>query len=159
MPKRRRTTGRSQPPVPVPVMLPPTEQEEVPDSGPNEFNMSWVLAGGTVIVALLVLLDLREMVQPRRPQKLAINTCQEVISRDAELTKEQLAKFLTVPERDQKQRVQSIVQQPYCQLPKLEVRSGVEADREAYPIKDDRKVQLVILYEGDEYAGYTISPR
>src|SRR3712207_8910256 len=40
-----------------------------------------------------------------------------------------LAQFLTISERDSRQRVQDILQLPYCQLPDLEVRADVRAER------------------------------
>ena len=59
--------------------------------------------------------------------------------------------------RDAKTRVRQIVSEPYCQLPTLKVRSGVDAEREAYPLAFDPGTTLVILYENDEYAGYRFS--
>jgi len=61
---------------------------------------------------------------------------------------------LAVPERDRKSKVEEILKQPYCQLPTLEVRAGIAAERVAYPLAFDPQSWLVILYEGDEYAGY-----
>jgi hypothetical protein len=49
------------------------------------------------------------------------------------------------------------VSEPYCKLPTLNVRAGVEAEREAYPLEFDPATTLVILYENDEYAGYRFS--
>ena len=83
--------------------------------------------------------------------------CNAVVSNEAQLSREQLAKLLTIPERDAKTRVRQIVSEPYCQLPTLKVRSGVDAEREAYPLAFDPGTTLVILYENDEYAGYRFS--
>ena len=77
----------------------------------------------------------------------------EVLS-SAQLSREQLAKLLTVPERDSKQRIRQIVDQPYCQLEPLGVRAGVEAEREAYPLAFAPDTTFIILYEDGEYAGY-----
>lgn len=83
--------------------------------------------------------------------------CNTVISSDAQLSREQLAQLLTIPERDAKSRVREVVSEPYCQLPTLKVRSGVDAEREAYPLAFDPGTTLVILYENNEYAGYRFS--
>ena len=43
---------------------------------------------------------------------------------------------------------------PYCQLPNLEVRAGATAERFVYPLAFDPQISLIVLYEGDEYAGF-----
>ncbi len=83
--------------------------------------------------------------------------CNSVVSDNAQLSREQLAQLLTIPERDAKSRVRQVVSEPYCQLPTLKVRSGVDAEREAYPLAFDPGTTLVILYENNEYAGYRFS--
>jgi len=80
--------------------------------------------------------------------------CTAVVEPTARLSREQLAKLLTVPERDPKASITDIVAAPYCRLPEIEVRSGVVAVREVYPLAFDPSTRLVILYENDEYAGY-----
>ncbi|MEM8611636.1 MAG: hypothetical protein AAGF93_06425 [Cyanobacteria bacterium P01_H01_bin.105] len=84
-------------------------------------------------------------------------SCNTVVSDQAKLSREQLAKLLTIPEQDPKERVRQVVSEPYCELPALKVRSGVEAEREAYPLAFDPGTTLVILYENNEYAGYRFS--
>ena len=81
-------------------------------------------------------------------------TCEGDITETARLSREQLLQLLAVPERDSKSRIRQIVQTPYCQLSSLQVRAGVDAVREAYPLAFDPETTLVILYENDEYAGY-----
>jgi hypothetical protein len=83
--------------------------------------------------------------------------CQGTIKAQVAISREQLAQLLTIPERDSKERVTDILKEPYCQLPNLEVRSGVVAEREVYPLAFDPQTRLVVLYEGDEYAGYRFS--
>ena len=83
--------------------------------------------------------------------------CTDVVSDNSKLSREQLAQLLTIPERDAKSKVRQVVSKPYCQLPTLKVRSGVDAEREAYPLAFDPGTTLVILYENDEYAGYRFS--
>ncbi|MEO1094298.1 MAG: hypothetical protein AAFX01_05305 [Cyanobacteria bacterium J06638_28] len=115
-----------------------------------------LLAGGVVVAAALVLVDFQNMRSwLARPQTaLNTNACEEIVQTDATLSRDTLAQLLTIPERDSKERVRQIVQEPYCTLASLTVRSGVKAEREAYPLAFDPRTQLVILYENDEYAGY-----
>jgi hypothetical protein len=70
------------------------------------------------------------------------------------ISREQLAAFLTISERDSKARVQELLQTPYCHLPNLEIRAGVPAERVVYPLAFDPTTWLVVLYEQEEYAGY-----
>ncbi|MEL7506548.1 MAG: hypothetical protein AAFN42_04370 [Cyanobacteria bacterium J06554_1] len=110
-----------------------------------------------ILVALLVDFDGIKTVLSSTPTFNQQSDCNAVVSNDAKLSREQLATLLTIPERDAKTRVRQIVSEPYCQLPTLKVRSGVEAEREAYPLAFDPGTTLVILYENDEYAGYRFS--
>jgi hypothetical protein len=75
------------------------------------------------------------------------------------LSREQLSRFLSVPERSSKAQVRQVMKEPYCQLPPVDVRSGVSSRREAYPLAFDTQTWLIVLYEGDEYVGYTFSFR
>jgi hypothetical protein len=85
--------------------------------------------------------------------------CQEVLQPQAILTREQLSQLLTIPERSPKAKIRTIVKAPYCKLSTVEVRANVLAEREAYPLGFDAQTWLVILYEGEEYAGYAFSFR
>lgn len=85
------------------------------------------------------------------------DNCQKVVQSSAVLSREQLGKILTVPERSNQQTVRDIVAEPYCQLPSLEIRDGITANREAYPLAFSPSTWLVMLYEGDEYAGFSFS--
>ncbi len=80
--------------------------------------------------------------------------CASTINETVKLSREQVLKLLAVPERDSKERVRQIAQAPYCELSPLQIRAGVDAVREAYPLEFDPETTLVILYENDEYAGY-----
>jgi hypothetical protein len=81
-------------------------------------------------------------------------TCEAILSNDARLSRDQLAKLLAIPERDSKENVRKVVAEPYCRLPKMQVRAGVDSEREVYPLAFDPNTQLILLYEGEEYAGY-----
>jgi hypothetical protein len=87
-------------------------------------------------------------------QNSKTETCQGDINRNVIVSREQLAAFLTISERDSKNRVQEVLQTPYCYLSNLEIRAGVQAERAVYPLAFDPKTWLVVLYEGEEYAGY-----
>jgi hypothetical protein len=81
-------------------------------------------------------------------------TCTGEVNDEVIVSREQLAAFLTISERDAKARVQDLLQAPYCHLPGLEIRAGVPAERVVYPLAFDPKTWLVVLYEEEEYAGY-----
>ena len=124
------------------------------------------LVAGSLLVALAALLfDFQGLstlsgspsAQAPDSSKPAADTCKNVVKEQASLSRQQLAKLLTIPERDTKARVRQMIDEPYCQLPILKIRSGVEAEREAYPLAFDPGTTVVVLYENDEYAGYRFS--
>lgn len=109
-----------------------------------------------MVASAFLLLDLRTNLTQSQSQSHP-ETCQGTVNVEAQVSREQLAQLLTVPERDSKARVQDILKEPYCQLPGLTIRAGVTAERDIYPLDFDPQTRLVILYEGDEYAGYRFS--
>lgn len=111
----------------------------------------YLLAGGTMLALVGILVDMQGMVQPAQPS----NVCQTIVQPQATLSREELSRLLSIPERDRKDTVRTILNQPYCQLPKVEIRAGFPAEREAYPLEFDPHTWLVVLYEGEEYAGYS----
>ena len=117
------------------------------------------IAGALMFGLLWVLFDFQGMkaLVNQSHTMVTSDRCENIVQSDAKLSREQLASLLTIPERDTKDRVRQVVEKPYCKLPELNVRSGVMAEREAYPLAFDPKTQLVILYENDEYAGYRFS--
>lgn len=121
----------------------------------NSLSRKPLLAGGLVFAALALFFDFQGIRQWLvSPQAQNSNTCEAIVQTEARLSREQLVKLLAIPERDAKERVRQIIAEPYCRLPTIHVRSGVSAEREAYPLAFDPGTQLVILYENDEYAGY-----
>ncbi|MEM6426281.1 MAG: hypothetical protein AAGF66_15715 [Cyanobacteria bacterium P01_H01_bin.119] len=115
------------------------------------------LLGGIVCTLVALVVDfqgVRGMLFRSQTATVTGDRCASLQKADATLSREKLAQVLAIPERDSKAKVQEIVGEPYCTLPELKVRSGVSANREAYPLAFDPKTQLVILYENDEYAGY-----
>jgi hypothetical protein len=87
-------------------------------------------------------------------------TCEGAVTEGVVISRQQLAEFLTISERDARSRVEEVLKAPYCQLPNLSVRAGVVSERKVYPLAFDPRTWLIVLYEGDEYAGYRflISP-
>ncbi len=126
-----------------------------------------IIAGGLVVSLITLLVDFNGVktllsdpiaFASRSSSSGAVeqlsSACTGEILSSAQLSREQLAQLLTVPERDSKQRIRQIVDQPYCQLAPLSVRAGVEAEREAYPLAFAPDKTFIILYEDGEYAGY-----
>lgn len=110
-----------------------------------------------ILASLLVDFDGLKKFSPAAKSVSQQADCNTVISEAARLSREQLLQLLTIPERGAKEQVRQVVSEPYCQLPALQVRSGVTAEREAYPLAFDPGTSLVILYENNEYAGYRFS--
>lgn len=126
------------------------------------FSAKPLLAGGLIFALIGLLVDFQGiktfLSHPTLTAHLpAAKTCPNIVQTDSQITREQLAQLLTIPERDAKTRVRQVVNEPYCQYPTLKVRSGVEAEREGYPLAFDPNTTIVILYENDEYAGYRFS--
>lgn len=121
-----------------------------------------LVAGGAVLLAFGLLLDLHSLpslFSKNFSKKNSGEPCQEVVQSQAKLSRQQLARLLTVPEGDKKQKVQDILKDPYCKLADLQVRAGATARRDAYPLEFEPQTWLVILYEGDQYAGYRFNIR
>lgn len=116
-------------------------------------GMQSLMIAGMVVGLAALLLDVRHLLPLNalgdRPQD-----CQGEVNQNVVISREQLAQFLTVSERDSKAKVEQILQSPYCLLPSLDVRAGATAERAVYPLAFDRETWLVVLYEGEEYAGY-----
>lgn len=126
-----------------------------------------LLAGGLILSLMGLLLDVngvksllsnpaafaRSPVTGKSVEQLSSACTSEVVG-TAQLSRQQLLELLAVPERDSKERIRQIVAEPYCQLSAINIRAGVAAEREAYPLAFDPDTTLVLLYENDEYAGY-----
>ncbi len=117
-----------------------------------------LVAGGSALLAIALLFD-AQVLPSFGGKKSSGEACQEVLQSQAKLSREQLARLLTVPEGDRKQKVRGILKDPYCKLDNLEIRAGTPAQREAYPLEFDPQTWLIVLYEGDQYAGYRINVR
>lgn len=118
----------------------------------SQIGMRLCLLGGALAVVAGLTMDMRKVIsmeQNRRPEN-----CVGQVNETATISRDQLAMFLTVSERGSKATVQDILQMPYCELSNLEVRAGVPAERSVYRLAFDPQTWLVVLYEGEEYAGY-----
>jgi hypothetical protein len=119
----------------------------------RQLGMRLFLLGGALTVILGLTTDIQNRIASARASVRPEN-CTGKINSDATVSRDQLASFLTVSERGSKATVQDILQSPYCQLPSIEVRAGVPAERAVYRLAFDPQTWLVVLYEGNEYAGY-----
>ena len=119
----------------------------------QKVNPNFIVIGGLVLGIVALLFDVQRVVPLDRTVSRPEN-CQGDINEGVVISREQLAQFLTISERDTKAKVQEILQAPYCQLPTIEVRAEAKAERAVYPLAFDPQTWLVVLYEGDEYAGY-----
>lgn len=119
----------------------------------RQIGMRLFLLGGALAVVAGLTMDIREGISMERANRRPEN-CDGAVNADATISREQLATFLTISERDPKATVQDILQIPYCQLAEIEVRAGIPAERAVYRLAFDPQTWLVVLYEGEEYAGY-----
>jgi hypothetical protein len=95
------------------------------------------------------------------PGATSTTACQTQISESqgnpkSKLSRATFAKLITVPEGKSRSAIRQIVATPYCQMPSLAIRAGTTSEREAYPLDFDRRTWLVLLYEGESYAGYDL---
>ncbi len=117
-------------------------------------SVKYLLAAGTFVALAGMLMNPRDLLGAKAPA----DPCQGVVKSGTTLSRERLAQLLTVSEGDRKDKVRSILKEPYCTL-HIEVRTGVKSDREAYPLAFDPQTWLIVLYEGNEYRGYAFSFR
>ena len=108
--------------------------------------------GGAVALALLAVVP---QFQTQTPA--SNDLCQQVVEAQSVLGRDELSELLAIPERASREAVQAVIAQPYCTLAQAEVREGVMAEREAYPLAFDPQTWFVVLYEDGEYAGYDFS--
>ncbi len=119
----------------------------------RQFGMRLFLMGGALAVVAGLTMDIQETIAAKVANRRPEN-CVGAVNPNAVVSRDQLASFLTISERGSKTAVQEILQAPYCQLPGLEVRAGVPAERAVYRMAFDPQTWLVVLFEGNEYAGY-----
>jgi hypothetical protein len=122
------------------------------------FSLKHLLAGGVVLLSFgLIFEQIGGRIPPianGAPQPAASPVCTQVIKPKSSLSRQELANLLTIPEGKSRATIRGIVAEPYCKMPNLEVRAGTTSEREVYPLESDPRTWLVVLYEGDNYAGY-----
>lgn len=152
--------------MPPPTLIPRGENRMTPPEVQQKSLMQWLkqlklpriqieqlLLGGAVIAVIGLAVTQSEFAPPK--QGLDPNQfCQELVQPKAVVTREQLAKLLTIPERDKRANVQALIKQPYCKMPSLNIRAGATTERDVYPLESDSQTWLVVAYEGDSYVGY-----
>jgi hypothetical protein len=112
----------------------------------------WFIIALTVALIGLLFLDMGSQIFTR--SKTNRDECQGEVNAEVAISEKELAQVLTIPERSPKAKVREVLPAPYCTLPSLQIRAGATAEREMYPLNFDEKTRLIILYEGDEYAGF-----
>ncbi len=113
------------------------------------------LAGGWLVALFTVAINLGGAHGGRvNASAIEQSHCKTIVQSNAALSRAQLAKVLTVPERSPQSDIRTQLPQPYCQFQDIEMRAGISAQREAYPLAFDPQTWLVLLFEEDEYAGY-----
>jgi hypothetical protein len=133
-----------------PTKRPPAERMRQRSRGGKGVN--YLLASGSMLALVGMLIDMRQVI--KFPSQKPSTVCEAIVQPQAVLSRSQLSQLLSVPERNSKEAVRAIVAEPYCSLPAVELRAGVSAEREAYPLEFDPKTWFVVLYENNEYAGY-----
>ncbi len=124
----------------------------------KKLNPNQLLAGAACFLALGLLIEMQGL--PSFGSKDPSVECQKVVKRDAILSETQIGKLLTVKKGESKDTLRSILKEPYCTLRSESVQVGANNDREVYLVaaddfvQFDPKTKLVVLYQGDQYAGY-----
>lgn len=119
----------------------------------SAIGIQGIMVAALMMGAAALLIDVQRVVSFDRLTNRPEN-CQGEANEGVVISREQLAQFLAISERDSKAKVEQVLQAPYCQLPSLEIRAGAASERAVYPLAFDPQTWLVVLYEGDEYAGY-----
>ena len=134
---------------------PSTRTAPRPQKRSHPIKGVWFAGGSMLALAALL------VVPSRTPSTDAAKTdlCQHVVQESSVLSRDELSQLLAVSERSTKASIRQIIQEPYCVLPPLTVREGAPAVREAYPLAFDPQTWFVVLYEGEEYAGFDFSFR
>ena len=117
---------------------------------------NFLIAGGSMLALAALVVGPKPIVD-RAEQTDGKVVCQETVQAQSVLSRAELSELLAIEERAPKGDVRSVIEEPYCTLPAMEVREGVTAQREAYPLEFNPETWFIVLYEGDEYAGFDFS--
>jgi len=115
-----------------------------------------LIAGGSMLALAALVVGPKPIVD-RAEQAEGKVVCQETVQAQSVLSRAELSELLAIEERAPKGDVRSVIEEPYCTLPAMEVREGVTAQREAYPLEFNPETWFIVLYEGEEYAGFDFS--
>lgn len=124
----------------------------------KKLNPNQLLAGAAAFLALGLFVEMQGL--PSFGNKDPNVECEKVTKRDAILSETQIGKLLAVKKGESKDTLRSFLKEPYCTLRPESIQAGASNDREVYLVASDDFVQfdpktkLVVLYQGDEYAGY-----
>ncbi|MEM1280749.1 MAG: hypothetical protein AAGG53_12195 [Cyanobacteria bacterium P01_H01_bin.152] len=118
---------------------------------------SYLLAGGSMLALAALVVGPKPMMNRSVDSATDRVVCQETVQAKSVLSRAELSELLAISERAPKADVQAVIEEPYCTLPPVEVREGVTAQRVAYPLEFNPETWFVVLYEGDEYAGFDFS--
>lgn len=128
-------------------------QRPGPSAYPDRPQPRQVIVAGGSMLALAALLISPNLNREKVPEAEAF-TCIRQEQPKALVSRDQVKKLLETELQAPKARVQEFLQTPYCVLSAGKTEAGLPADREAYPLEFDPQTWLVVLYEGDRYAGY-----
>ena len=145
-----------QPPV-LPDLRPPSAPAIAAPPAPSWLGQTAWLGGWLAALATVALSLSAAKGQRAQASLSGHERCETVVHPGAALSRVQLAQLLTLPERSPQSELRNQLAQPYCRLADLEVRAGVIAQREAYPLAFDPQTWLVLLFEEEEYAGYAFA--
>ena len=141
-------------PVPIPhppgIYAPagPTVAVSTPQAKPR----LGLMAGGSMLA--LAALVITPQLSQSQVEEATPFTCIKQDQVTALVSRDQLKRLIETDLQAPKNTVREFLQQPYCVLSLGQTQAGQPADREAYPLEFDPQTWLVVIYEGDRYAGY-----
>lgn len=132
--------------------------ESMTESMTEKMNSNQWLAGVAGVLALGIFFQ--AMGLPSLGSKDAGLDCQGSVRSQQTLSKDNVAKLMTLKNGDSKEAVRKALKEPYCTLPALSIRTGTPTEREAYRVATDAlerstsQTFIVVSYEGNQYLGY-----
>jgi hypothetical protein len=124
----------------------------------DKLNSNQFLASIAGVLAIGIFIQ--AMGLPSFGSKEAALECQGTVRSDSALSKDKIANLIQLKTGDTKDSVRKVLKEPYCVLPKIAIRSGMQTEREAYRVASDAlekstsQTFIVVSYEGDQYLGY-----
>jgi len=140
-------------PAASPPSQPGRRQPRVTRRANRRSPRKFLLAGGSMLALAALVVGPKPIVDRADQRTGEKAVCQETVQEKSVLSRAELSELLAIDERAPKADVQAVIAEPYCTLSPVEVREGVMAQREAYPLEVNPETWFVVLYEGEEYAG------